>query len=78
MGCSCGKQTKLKTRAPVAPAPEEQVPQTASSFQYIGTSGLTAYGRNRRVYRFGAPGMIVIVEAQDVAMLSHIPLLRRV
>jgi len=48
-------------------------------FEYIGKTGLTAYGgATRKSYRFNSNGMIVNVDLRDKEYLMRIPNLRLV
>ncbi len=49
------------------------------TFEYVGTTGLTAVGSvTRRVYLFTEPGMRVTADRRDALSLLAVPLLRQI
>lgn len=60
--------------APVAPAR-----RTVVAFEYVGRTGLTAFGAaTGRRYRFDRPGARVVVDPRDRPSLAAVPGLRPV
>ena len=49
------------------------------TFEYVGTTGLTAVGSvTKRVYLFTEPGMRVTADRRDALSLLAVPLLRQI
>ena len=49
------------------------------TFEYIGSTGLTAIGGvTRRTYMFPEPGAQVTADRRDFSSLLHIPMLRHI
>ena len=80
MSC-CGKQ-RMQTPTVVGPQPDlarRSVGSDTVFFQYVGTTGLTAWGAvTGRRYRFDTTGAIAAVDARDGRALTAIPHLRQV
>jgi hypothetical protein len=93
MACCGQKRSQITTQpaipqrqninpAPPIAAPRRLQPQSGASvvsFQYTGTTALTAIGPlSGRRYHFAAPGAILQVDARDRASLATVPQLRQV
>lgn len=80
MGCCGGNRRppQLVTEGPVRPAVTART-RHAQYFEYVGTTGLTAFGPvTGRRYRFARPGARLPVDDRDAAAMAGVPALRRV
>ena len=81
MSC-CGK-TRGTVEGTLA-SPRMQASQSGAhdsgvTFEYVGTTGLTAVGSvTKRVYLFTEPGMRVTADRRDALSLLAVPLLRQI
>jgi hypothetical protein len=88
MGCCGKKRTQFFARGVDPPSPEpphnnpplrRPASPSAVFFEYIGETGLTAFGPiTGRHYRFSAPGARVAVDGRDAPSVMAVPSLRPV
>src|SRR5260370_41773704 len=82
-GMSCSGKSRGTAGGPLA-SPRTQASQSGAhdagvTFEYVGTTGLTAVGSvTKRVYLFTEPGMRVTADRRDALSLLAVPLLRQI
>jgi hypothetical protein len=83
MSC-CGRQREqFQGTSQIPPRGNDRqrqpLPQPATRFEYVGTTGLTVVGPVTGTrYRFDKPGSRVLIDLRDAPSVAAVPNLRRV